>query len=1338
MTAAMVNRTCTLVRPDRSRTIPGDRPLASFEREHAYVLLGDPGAGKTTEFRAEKSRLGTQARCVTARNFRLHDDSPYDLPKGCALFIDGLDEIRAGTADPRKPFDAVRKLLLKLGCPKFRIACREWYWLGRNDRERLAYLVPDGEVKVLRLNPLTERDILQVLGNRFPDTDPSWPSWFVSRARQEGLSGLLSNPQSLGFLAAAVHDAGSWPGNRREVFDIACRAMANEPNGEHQIAARPMNQPTVQTVIDCAGWLCAVLLVSDEAGISLDADSRRSGYVPLEMFGDEAVQHSRATLGSRLFRAVPNAERCFQPVHRSVAEYLSGKRLAQLLAGGLSAHRVLALIAAEDGLPPVALSGLGAWLATFSEPARQGVIATIPEALGLHGDLGNLPPAQKEQVLVALLGRPWALRGVLSRPKRFVSLLSPATAPRICSELCTSDRSLEQAERVTFLLRLLSVPEGYDGLIDVIDQTARIARDTSWRYEIREEAVHTLVRYGTERAGGNERLRAVWDDLRAEGVSRSNCGLFGLLLTELYPEIVRPAEVWDYFALIDLSNEWNPYLEFWTRPVCDKSTDTVVEDLLDRLPAAMADLEPRNSALIEVPLRLLMRGLKKRGTATEDIGRISSWCLACSKAAAPFNNYVPSTLEKIHNWLEARPPLLQGLILAGREAFHGADTPEYADYGGWRRLLAPGFSSVPDRRKSLGRDESSGRPLGRHEAPTRGAVPSETRQGWQEPHTSTLARHRDELLEATLREQPRLLANQGDPGLLFKLALEYFGEGPDGPPTCRGQDAIKEVLRNESAIEAALHGLRDSILRDDLPSAKEVIGLAKQDKERHAIGLAVLAGLDMRDSNCGEFLLGVGESKLRTCVAILNCWEPNRWSPFDQGPDWYRFLLRRRIKLVAEVAVQCGASTIRSGGTVSPRFWEMLEAEELGCLEQESVLRLLGALPTRCNAQQRAVQDELAWKALRLVPQPAQRLASLVRRKLARRGLDIGQRIRWLCIGLLIQPAEHEEALGKAVRGRELRVRHVTQCFVHELNRADTRVDLSPSALDGLSPRVLALLARLAGQFFDPLEEQGQSELGPYFDSLENRASDLLHRVIGALQSDSSKSAGKLLEELAGEPDLHRWRDRLEKAAGIQRTASRNAEYEHPTASKVCEALRGGLPATAGDLAALTVERVLAIAQQIGTTDANEWRQYWNEGNHGKPVAPKVEAACRDAMRAALGRELPDGVQIATEVQKVMGWRVDMEISSQGFAIPIEVKRNSDANLWGAMQSQLIDKYTLDPASGGYGVYLVFWFGAGYQRQSPNGSKPEQAQELEAQLQSTLSGESRDKIRVCVIDVCPP
>ena len=153
-----VTRICTELKadgqPSASDALP--KTLAEYREVHAYVLLGDPGSGKTTAFRAESGALGDEALFITARDFRVRAAAPHEL-SGKTLFIDGLDEVRAGQSDARTPFDEIRRLLIQLGRPRFRISCREADWLGENDRQGLSHVAPDSSLAVLRWNRSTGR-----------------------------------------------------------------------------------------------------------------------------------------------------------------------------------------------------------------------------------------------------------------------------------------------------------------------------------------------------------------------------------------------------------------------------------------------------------------------------------------------------------------------------------------------------------------------------------------------------------------------------------------------------------------------------------------------------------------------------------------------------------------------------------------------------------------------------------------------------------------------------------------------------------------------------------------------------------------------------------------------------------------------------------------------------------------------------------------------------------------------------------------------------------------------------------------------------------------------------
>ena len=266
----IVSRTCTEIsRRDGERPQPGEersRPLKEFREVPAYVLVGDPGVGKTTAFEVECEALGGEACLVTARDFLTFDPQNHPEWRGKTLFIDGLDEVRAGTSNVRTPFDQVRRKLDALGKPCFRLSCREADWLGENDRRHLVSVSPDSAVRVLRLDPLTDEDVPSILHARGDILDVEA---FIAAARELGIDGLLANPQTLEMLADVVADRGEWPKSRLQTFEMACGQIVREHNDEHQAAQGLNSTQATDQLLDAAGRLCALQLISGVAGYTL-------------------------------------------------------------------------------------------------------------------------------------------------------------------------------------------------------------------------------------------------------------------------------------------------------------------------------------------------------------------------------------------------------------------------------------------------------------------------------------------------------------------------------------------------------------------------------------------------------------------------------------------------------------------------------------------------------------------------------------------------------------------------------------------------------------------------------------------------------------------------------------------------------------------------------------------------------------------------------------------------------------------------------------------------------------------------------------------------------------
>ena len=197
---------------DRGRDAPS-RPLADFRKRPAYVLLGDPGSGKSTSFEAECDALGPAACLITAGDFLTFDLRAHPEWRGKTLFIDGLDEVRAGSREVRGPLDDIRRRLDALGRPAFRLSCREADWLGAKDRTSLVRVSPNDSLTVLRLDPLANRDVKRILSDRADIEDAAA---FMATATEKGVSGFLKNPQCLSMLADCGDDR---------------RRLAGEPSG---------------------------------------------------------------------------------------------------------------------------------------------------------------------------------------------------------------------------------------------------------------------------------------------------------------------------------------------------------------------------------------------------------------------------------------------------------------------------------------------------------------------------------------------------------------------------------------------------------------------------------------------------------------------------------------------------------------------------------------------------------------------------------------------------------------------------------------------------------------------------------------------------------------------------------------------------------------------------------------------------------------------------------------------------------------------------------------------------------------------------------------------------
>ena len=1315
------------------------------------MLLGDPGAGKTTAFEAECKALGEKACLITARNFLTFEPQSHPEWRDKTLFIDGLDEIRVGANDARTPFDQIRGRLDALGKPRFRLSCREADWLGANDQKHLESISPDSKVTVLRLNPLTGSDIDDILNAR-PDIDDA--DAFIAAAEEQGVEELLENPQTLEMLADVVAQGRGWPDSRKKTFDMACDQMVREHNEEHQVAQGSNSPPTPAQLLDAAGRLCVVQLISGAAGFTLRGQPDED-YPALDQCDYDSPEMLRPARDTKLFKGASNNR--FTPIHRHIAEFLGAQHLAKVIKSGLPARRVIALIVGGDGTVVTEMRGLSAWLAAHCKDARAGLIKRDPIGIGLYGDIREFSTDEKRALLESLNCEASRLDSAWGMAAAFGALVMSDMESEIKEVLNNINRDRDHQMFTEFVLDVLAEGGPLPNLSELLLEIVR--DDTRWP-GVNYAALDAFIRNCPDNPEKTDELKALLVDIQCEKVSDPDNHFLGTLLTQLYPHYLPPSEVWDC-----LSEKGNPeffgiYWRFWNTELLKKSSDEQVVELLDnlqqRLPRLQSALYVRS--LDDLPLNLLARGLKVHGDQL-DTERLYDWLnVGFAENQDESWDLAEEALHEICSWLEQRPEVQKAVILEGlfrcpedlfwwhatnvQKRLYEACLPP--DFGLWclnqavviadakprvaEYLLEWAVRTYTDRSNNEGlslevlqehtqRNETLKSYLDQRLPPP--SIPPQ-QQEWQEQDrrfAEELQRKEKKRLAYIRSNEVALRENRAAPDLLDQMAYKYFGRffrrGGDA-----GLKAIEKWLQGDrDLIDATLQGLQGVINREDVPDIDEILGLRERGR-RHHLGLPFLAGLaELERTAPEEAPSRWDDGRIRKAIAFYYC-TPH----MDYRPGWYQRLLLARPEIVAEVQVQFAVSEFRSGREHIYKLWELARDADHDQVAKYASLPLLRAFPTRCKQKQIKDLDHLLWAAIQYADRAS--LQELIEKKLSRKSMNDAQRVHWLAAGIIVSPETYNDLLGNFAEGRERRIRSLAEFFYLEHSSMQF-------SIDELGIASLELLIRLVGSYVGSDQLKAEGWVTP-----EMQASRLVNGLIQRLAASPTKDASDALGRLLADSSLSRWRDVLSQAQDTQRVTWRDASYRHPTIEQVCQTLNGGTPANPGDLAALVMDRLRELADQIRRGNTDDWRQYWNEP-HKKPPTPKHEDRCRDALLSDLRQRLPQGVDAQPEGQYANDKRADIRVSYEDFQVPVEIKKNMHRDLWRACKDQLIKLYTSAPDTDGYGIYLVFWFGKEHTQASEEG-RPANAEELKKRLEATLSPDEARKISVCVIDVSRP
>lgn len=1352
----LVPRTCTT--RDAQSGERKSQPLENFRAAPAYVLLGDPGAGKTRSF--EREAKATNGYYIRARAFAALDPSPQLVGK--TLFIDGLDEMRAGSGDGRTPLYQMRQHLDRLGRPPFRLSCREADWYGDSDSAALLEAAPGGLLAVLHLDPLSDTDIEVLLARKFGVPDPAE---FIRLAEHHGLADLLRNPQTLGLLVRSVGE--TWPEGRRQTYELACDQLVRENNRERRAATRSV-APTTDALLDAAGFLCAVQLLAGIAGFALDDDAADDQHILWRELSASGEMPWPEALASGLFQRDEREQQRI-PVHRSIAEFLGARYLAALLdKTGLPLGRVVALMAGEDGGIVPELRGLAAWLAVHCRGARTELVGRDPLGVVLYGDVHDFPTDDKRRVLAALRAEAeryanfrfenWAAApfGALATPDMVPVFLELLASPlRKESDVALLDCALDALRYGPPLVELASADDlpRLDLLLDAA------IRDSSFPSHIRHAVMKILLRDSPRNAS---RLRSLVSDLQAGIIEDEDDQLLGRFLIELFPEVIRPAEVFDFLHTKKQSRLIGDYHAFWGHYLPESAAAEMLPELLDQWVQRRHALRKLFDHLQAERMvgGLMARALETHGDGLDN-ARLYDWL------SAGLDEHEHPRIDGEHqamvtNWLTTRPERYKAVLREGATRCTGKEDVRYCLYGSKHRLYGaePPADIVPWYLEQAANEMHA--ELAQHffeEAALQ--LVRQGRQGWLtlealdylEPWVTAhpeferhlvgfnslsidhwqkedAARKRKWDKEREQRKEgwrshfyghlEAIRGGSAHPQVLHELAQVYLRQHLDIEGETPRERLADFLGGDAELIDAAYAGFRRSLDRDDLPSVAEIVDLDTQGR-MHFIRQPCLAGMEELYGSDPETALHLDDEVLRKLLAFRLTWVA------EKEADWFSALIKTRPALVAEVLVAYALPLLRKGKEHVHGIWQLAYDEDFTLVARAALPDLLGGFPLRAKNRVLAnALDPLLKGALRHLDHLT--LTDIVSARLAQGSMSAAQRVYWLACGLLVAPQAYEAALAAHIGNSKTLAAHLGG-FLRDRERR-------PRGTDNLPESTLAMLIELLAPGSPP-----ERPLGAHWVSPAMQTAEEVRAFIDALGGNPSEASRQQLERLLALPKLAPWHNRLQHAAQTQRIARRKAGFRHLDAAEVCRTLANREPANTADLAALAYAHLRNLARKIRDGSTNDYRQYWSYGADGKPDRPKPENDCRDILLSDLAERLGRlGVDAIKEGHYAEDKRADIRVSFGGGAynVPIEIKKDSHSDLWRAMREQLIDRYTRDPGAEGFGIYLVFWFGGKGMPLPQEGKKPRSAAELEDRLRQTLTTEESRRVRACVIDCAPP
>ena len=1319
------NRRVNQIEPKPTDKQPEHRLFDYIGRE-VIVLLGEPGAGKTHSF-TDMAGL-ENAPVLSIRRFLALNGAL----SGGTVYLDGLDEHRPRTTNTDK--NVIIELLRTLrnsGTPRLRLSCRFADWLGSTD----LHVLNDyrGGAVVLGLNPLNRHEAAEILVYQ----SVADPTGLLDEATKRGLEWIIENPQFLIMLSKVVTSSG-WPDTKHDLYKQWSLLHLQEHREESSDAYSPGE------LLDPAGAASACMLIADVPAISLtthqakDAPSYRS--VPYS--NRDAVL---AALRRNAFRSLEAGSAAY--VHRTVAEFLGARWLGILVGNGLPLSRLQALIGVDER-PSPSLRGLHAWLPIFIPSQAATLIRADPAGILVYGDIASLKAPQKiallESVKSSIAENPSFLINDYLHDHQMRGLSCPETAAYLGSLLNSAQ---EPASLKTLALRAVLANPPQPTLKQPIEQALR---DPTLNTYLRTTAFHALLKYGS--LGERIAITAFRDSI---GKEQRSIGLRASIVSRLYHSNFTPKDAAAILKDAEIHNSSTS--DLWAL------RDIPAPDLLETLEEYQRQATPKGRVQPgarnwEIPLaveRILVQicewvDAADRQTCKRILDLLRTWYEG--------DLGVPSGISHLDKVLTVNSVLADILTALAVEHIHEFHQPEILGYTLYRisqgairpirvaRALSANLADVTDgitlspnqlaRYKALGYcvrglgDEAG--PLfkrvveigqSRPEcAPVLVMLRTPTEPAPEPDLSGTLAGARQRL-KSLVEKYPLEIEKGENSALQGELAEWYWGRFI-GMKHVRRTEMVAAL--GEDLTQKVERGFVAMVQSQAPPGLTEIAELHSENKISWHWD-AFIAGMDLlwkATQSIDQLSAETLSAAFALSILVSTPGESEGQIEHDVNRPWARQILTEHPSIVEAVYRSLLSSNLQAGSTNTTVLYS-LSSLDPGSWRSDLALEFL-----KTDRAQGSDREQLLAMAAESASCRAQ-LLKYAQEKIANAESGAPDSF-WPIASFLIGDDSFDQLFAQTAKATPTAI-----ATLIALTRQQALVETTESKLQ-ISLHKMELIVRICASGYSP-EPEGAETDGEQMDETEM----FLTGLITKMSTNPDRLAGDALQRLATDPALALFQPLIKSCLSAQRELNRQARYERPSWEATCTALLGGAPASIEDLMALFRADLIDAGNDVRNSNTDKYRAYWNTTRFGVE-APRDEEYCRDRLVDYLRDRLAKmNCRPEPEGHMAQDKRADIAVYGPGsLKLPVEVKRDTNRDLWTAPMGQLDRQYARDPHAAGYGVYLVLYFGpargSGMTSHPKNEHISEDPRALELALAAQVPQADAHRIKCLVFDVSPP